>query len=146
MMTLVEADRGTLVAVLDRLLPAVVALPAAGAMGVADDILRMASPDDRFGRALLRFLELLGAATGGGFAELAGAAQDEAIATLEAGQAETFSLTLELCYTAYYTRADVHARIGWRTGPLQPLGFALPPFDEAALEITRRRAPFWRKA
>jgi len=48
-------------------------------------------------------------------------------------------------YLAYYGDPRVHGRIGWRGGPLQPDGFALPPFDEAILEKTRRRQPFWRR-
>jgi len=49
-----------------------------------------------------------------------------------------------MVYLAYYGNQRVHQRIGWRGGPLQPRGFDLAPFDEAALATARKRPPLWR--
>lgn len=141
-----EADAALLGAVLDRLIPAVDDLPAAGQMGVFADIAALVTPDDRFGQALVAFLAALRLSTGQDFAHLPGDEQDAALTALEVHQPLMFSRVLEVAYIGYYGRPEVHARIGWRTGPLQPRGFPLPPFDEAILETVRQRTPFWRKA
>ena len=52
---------------------------------------------------------------------------------------------MKLTYLIYYGDGRVQARIGWRTGGVQPHGFELPPFEESVLDTTRNRAPFWRK-
>ena len=136
-----EAGHRVMVAVLDRLVPAVGDLPAAGAMGVADDIDRLLTSGDRFGQALARIVRTLTTE----FATLSGDEQDQRLSAVEATVPTDFALLLEISYIAYYSRPEVHARIGWRTGPLQPLGFELPPFDESVLDTTRRLQPFWRR-
>ena len=134
-------------AALDRLVPAAGELPGAGAMGVSDDMERMASEHPRYGQSLMRFTEALSRTSGDGlFSDLAGEAQDAALRQLEATLPADFALVLELAYLAYYARPEVHHRIGWRTGPLQPLGFKLPSFDAAVLETVKRRPPLWRPA
>ena len=139
-----EAGHRVMVAALDRLVPAVDDLPAAGAMGVANDIQRLVTGEDRFGRALAKFIAML--STGGDFTTLPGDEQDLGISAIEASRPSDFALVLEISYIAYYSRPEVHAHIGWRTGPLQPLGFELPPFDESVLDRTRRMQPFWRRS
>ena len=136
-----KAGRAVMTVLLDRLIPAVDAMPAAGVLGVVDDIERLLTTEDRFVLALRQFIATLPQ----DFTALPGDAQDECIAEIEATRPDDFALVLEICYLAYYGRPDVHARIGWRTGPLQPRGFELPPFDEAILEVVRRRSPFWRQ-
>lgn len=136
-----ETGRTTMTAVLDRLIPAIENLPAAGAMGVADDIEHLLTTEDRFSLALKHFMAMLPKDIAG----LSGDAQDICIREIEASSPAEFALVLEISYLAYYSRPDVHARIGWRTGPLQPRGFDLPPFDESILEVVRRRSPFWRQ-
>ena len=129
---------------LDRLIPAVDVLPGAGAMGLVPEIQRMADGHVRYADCLGWF----GAALAGfaDFSLLDGERQDEAIGAIEVANPADFGLLLELVYLAYYSRPDVHARIGWRSGPLQPLGFELPPFDTSSMEAIRQRPPFWRKA
>lgn len=139
--SLSDADRSVLRAAMDRLVPAVDDLPGAGTMGLAPEIEAMAARHPAFHRALVGLLDSLAAK---GFATLAGPAQDDALRALEMAQPLLFNAVLELVYLAYYGAERVHRRIGWRTGPLQPSGFELPPFDEAILDRTRRRRPFWR--
>ena len=143
--TLTDADRHILRAAMDRLIPAVDDLPAAGAMGILDDVERMASEHARYQIALALFLAALASAVPAGFLSLSGDKQDVALRAVEASAPIDFANVLEATYVAYYSRPEVHARIGWKTGPIQPEGFALPPFDESILETVRQRKPFWRQ-
>jgi hypothetical protein len=140
--SLSEAERLLMRAVMDRLVPPVDDLPGAGTMGLLGEVEAMAQRHAPYGQALLHFVAALAA----GFPADAGPAQDSAIAAFERAQPAVFQAVLEVVYLAYYAEPRVHARIGWRTGPIQPRGFSLPPFDDAILEATRRRAPFWRQA
>jgi hypothetical protein len=140
--SLTDAERAVLRAVMDRLVPPVADLPGAGTMGLLDAVETMAHAHPPFHHALLALLDGLPAAA---FAALAGPDQDKAIAAFESAHPAAFSAALEVVYLAYYGDPRVHGRIGWRGGPLQPGGFALPPFDEAILEKARQRQPFWRR-
>jgi hypothetical protein len=126
---------------MDRLIPPVDDLPGAGAMGLVPEVEAMTGRHASFHRALVGLLDGLAAE---GFAALSGDAQDDAVGTFEKAQPAMFNALLEVVYLAYYADERVHRRIGWRSGPLQPRGFDLPPFDESILDNTRRRPPFWR--
>lgn len=148
--TLTDSDRRNMRRVMDRLIPAVDNLPGAGSMGLLDEVERMASEHPRFHTSLVRFLDALtmdmSVEAQGGFLALDGEQQDEAIREIEESIGKDFANVLEAVYIAYYSRPDVHARIKWRTGALQPVGFTLPPFDESILDTIRKREPFWRQA
>ena len=141
--SLTEAERAAMRAIMDRLVPPVDDLAGAGTMGLLADVETMAARHRPFHRALLRMLEDVAADA---FPAQAGAAQDSAIRAFERAEPAIFKTVLEVVYLAYYGDERVQRRIGWRTGPLQPRGFTLPPFDEAILEKARQRAPFWRCA
>ena len=146
---LTDEDRENMRSAMDRLIPPVDDLPGAGSMGLLEDVERMAIQHDRYARSLRKFLDAVShvsPGTGHSFVALDPEQQDEAIRAIEASAASDFSNVLEAVYIAYYSRPEVHARIGWRTGPLQPQGFELPPFNESILETTRQRKPFWRQA
>lgn len=147
---LTDSDRRNMRVVMDRLIPPVDDLPGAGTMGLLDEIERIASEHDRYRKSLVRFLDALtmdmSVEAEGGFLALSGEQQDEAIREIEESLSKEFANVLEVVYISYYSRPEVHARIGWRTGPLQPLGFTLPPFDESVLDTVRKREPFWRQA
>src|SRR5262249_48326951 len=123
--------RVVLRAAMDRLVPPVDDLPGAGTMGLLGAGEAMAGKHAPFHGALFHLLDGLATA---GFAALAGPAQDDAIRASEATHPVSFNVALEVVYLAYYGDPRVHQRIGWRGGPLQGRGFALPPFDEAILE------------
>lgn len=146
---LTPADRETLRAVLDRLVPAAGELPGAGAMGLAEPVERHAERSQVMKSALVAVLDALsldpGLHVAGGFQALKPEQQDEAIHTIEVSMGDQFLQLLRLVYTVYYGDPRVHARVGWPSKPPQPEGFELPPFDEAVLEKIRRRQPFWRK-
>ena len=139
--SLTEAERVVLCAVMDRFVPPVDDLPGAGTMGLLGEVEAMASKHAPFRLALCDLLDQLATE---GFAALAGPAQDDVIGALERAHPVSFNMALEVVYLAYYGDPRVHRRIGWRSGPLQPDGFTLPPFDEAILEKARQRQPFWR--
>ena len=140
--SLTEAERGAMRAIMDRLVPPVDDLAGAGTMGLLADVETMAARHLPFHRALLRMLEDITDA----FPAQAGPAQDKAIRAFERAEPAVFKAVLDVVYLAYYGDERVHRHIGWRTGPVQPRGFALPPFDDAILEKARQRAPFWRRA
>jgi hypothetical protein len=141
--SLTEAERAIMRAIMDRLVPPVDDLPGAGTMGLLAEVETMAARHLPFHRALLRMLEDVAAHA---FPAQAGTAQDVAIRAFERAEPAVFREVLEVVYLAYYGDERVHRRIGWRSGPLQPRGFTMPPFDEAILETARQRAPFWRRA
>lgn len=147
---LTDSDRRNMRVVMDRLIPPVDDIPGAGSMRLLEEIERMAVEHDRYRRSLVRFLDALtmdmSVEAEGGFLALDGEQQDQAIREIEESLSKEFANVLEVVYIAYYTRREVHNRIGWRTGPVQPLGFSLPPFDETVLDTVRKREPFWRQS
>ncbi len=140
--SLTGTERNALTALMDRLVPAIDDLPGAGAMGLLAEIEAMAGRHVPYRRALLHIADALGTAA---FSGLDGAAQDAAISRFEKAEPVTFEAVRAMVYLAYYGNERVHHRIGWRGGPLQPHGFALPPFDEVVLETARKRQPLWRQ-
>lgn len=146
---LTEAQRHVVQAVMDRLIPAVDELPGAGTMGLLEEVERLIADHNRYGRALVQFLEALSdvmsSSENRSFPALDGAQQDQTIQKVEQALPQDFATVLEVVCLAYYNEPQVHARIGWHGGAPQPAGFALPPFDEALLDTARQRPPFWRQ-
>ena len=144
-----DADRVMLSEVMDRLIPAVDDLPAAGQMGLGPEVERMASEVPRYAEGLEVFLEALAmdplSRATGGFRALSADDQENAIRVIERNIPDHFSTFLEVVYLVYYSQPAVHRRIGWVGRPPQPEGFDLPPFDESILETARKRKPFWRR-
>ena len=136
-----STDLSLLSAALDRVVPAIGDLPGAGAMGLAEVIVENARQDRRFESAL----GTVTAALPDGFASLDPAAQDDALRKIESVNEEAFGLFLDITYSFYYMRPEVHERLNWHGRAPQPEGNELPPFDDSVLEIARQRAPLWRK-
>ena len=144
-----DADRVTLSEVMDRLIPAVDDLPAAGEMGLGPEVERMAVEVPRYARAMEIVLDALStdpqSRATGGFRALSPDDQDNAIRVIERNIPDAFGTFLEIVYLTYYSQPAVHRRIGWVGRPPQPEGFEMPPFDESILETVRKREPFWRR-
>lgn len=135
---------------MDRLIPAVDALPAAGAMGLAQEAERIAGKIPRLQESAVRVLGAVAldmrSHARGGFNALAPETQDESIRQVESAMPSDFANFLEMVYLAYYSDSRVHKRIGWHGRPPQPDGYQMAPFDPSILETVRKRQPFWRKA
>jgi hypothetical protein len=76
------------------------------------------------------------------------AGDEAAVQAIEAAMPGPFERVVTALYIAYYTepaiRRVLEARTGYEARPPQPLGYDLPPFDDALLDRQRLRAPFWR--
>lgn len=147
---LTDADRLTLRAVMDMIVPSVDDLPGAGGLGLADAAENLAANTSEFRESLHRVLDALSlepaARAEGGFAALDDEQRVSALKVLETSMPKHFDMFVDLVYIVYYGDERVHERIGWRSGALQPLGWEMPPFDPAILETVSKREPFWRKA
>ena len=112
--------------VMDRLIPAVDDLPAAGQMGLGPEVERMASEVPRYAEGLEVFLEALAmdplSRATGGFRALSADDQDNAIRVIERNIPDHFSTFLEIVYLVYYSQPAVHRRIGWVGRPPQARG------------------------
>jgi hypothetical protein len=132
--------RDLLAAVLDHLLPANGALPAAGELGLAAQVEEAVQTRPQVGTLLDELPD--------GFVELADGAQDGILRGLEQRAPASFTELVELVYSAYYTDQRVLEHIEQSTGyparPPQPEGYELEPFDDAVLATIRRRGPLFR--
>ncbi|WP_417724289.1 hypothetical protein [Salipiger sp.] len=75
-------------------------------------------------------------------------ARQALLAEIEDADPERFGRIVTAAYNAYYTTPavrDVIERLtGYENRPPQPLGYALPPFDESLLDAVKARGPIWR--
>ena len=147
---LTDADRLVLSAVMDLIVPAVDELAGAGEMGLAKTAEEFAGKEPKYGVSLRRVMEALSlepsARVEGGFAALDEEQRIAALKVLEANMPGYFDDFVDLVYVVYYSDERVHKRIGWRSGPLQPLGWEIPAWDPSVLETVSKRKPFWRRA
>jgi hypothetical protein len=127
---------------LDTLIPGDAEFPAPSSLDLAPALLA----HDRFGAYAREIAELIPL----GFIELDANARESAAQKMEERQPELFAAFVTGLYSLYYTHAQVLGVIaaiaGYVARPPQPEGYELPPFDEAVLETTRKRAPHFRSA
>lgn len=140
-----QIDTARLRQVLARLLPGDGAWPNAGALELENAILdRLTTMPDVAKQVVAALSALPEDAVRQGGGDL-----DAALKTIEAKQPEAFSGLLLTAYSAYYTdprvRDVVEQVTGYEARPPQPLGYDLPPFDEALLAKVKKRKPFWRR-
>lgn len=132
--------------VLNRLVPASGAFPAAGDLGLVEHLDRAAGTAPSSRRLLLeglRHIEMLGG-HGGGFAALPDETQDAVLRDVEKGRPAAFEALLQQTYSAYYSHPAVVQLLGVE-GPPQPRGYPLEPFDLGLTENVRRRPPTYRR-
>ena len=95
---------------MDRLIPSVDDLAAAGQMGLGPEVERMANDVARYANALESFLGALSAdplsRAAGGFRALSPEEQDNAIRVIEKNIPADFGTFLEIVYLAYYSQPD----------------------------------------
>ena len=126
-----------LAAVLNRLVPAAGAMPAAGDAGVLGYIDQALLDAPQLRRPVIDLLDELRAC---GFARLSGAAQDERLRRLAADRPASFDVLLHAAYAGYYSNPSVLTAAGWL-----PAGSTPPePFDQTLLDAVRKRGPICR--
>ena len=134
--------------VLDVLIPAASALPAAGQAGVADHVERRAeaSPALRrtLGEGLATIAILASRSHPGGFAALDHGQRETVLRSASTEAPEAFDALVLHAYSGYYALPEVLAAIGAPVRPPQPLGHEMAPFDEGLLARVRQRAPLYR--
>ena len=136
------SQRLLLTAVLNRIVPANGSLAGAGDLDVATAIEQTLSDSPYLRRVFLDGLRDIAIASAADFASLPPAAQTDILQRVEQAQPTFFAALVEHTYRGYYTHPQVQRTLGSR--PPQPIGYNLPPFDPALLDLQRRRAPFWR--
>jgi hypothetical protein len=142
-MTSPARDNTLLSSILDRIIPPVDDLAGAGGLDLESELHRMSTEHTKYTGVMEQAIGEISNSLSSGEPD-----QNEltnAIEQLEKSNPQLFTLLLELVYLAYYSDPRVHERIGWKTGPLQPDGFPMEPWDESVLEKTRKREPFWTK-
>jgi hypothetical protein len=143
---LTAAERATLGAALNVLIPARDDFPGAGDLGVAATIERAMEQAPPLRRALLDALRAIEFVSGEpGFLARASDEQEALLRTVEAAEPAAFALLVEHAYRGYYVLPAVQRALGLSGEPPQPRGYQLAPFDPALLAKQRRREPFWRR-
>ncbi|MDA1280783.1 MAG: hypothetical protein O3B95_12240 [Chloroflexi bacterium] len=132
-----------LVAVLDGIIPPTGNLPGAGGLGLVSELQRMSRDHTKYEDVVPRAITVISRSLDSG--EPDSREVEQAIREFEAADPKDFARFLEIVYLAYYSDPRVYDRIGWRTGPLQPEGHPMPPWDESILETTKKREPFWTR-
>ena len=94
-------------------------------------------------------LRLIAARAGGeeAFARASFAERTVVLETVEKESFDMFRALVSSLLQDYYETAGVLTAMGWREGPAQPLGHAVPQADAATIERldkVRARGPIWR--
>jgi hypothetical protein len=144
MTTKTNVDHALLSAILDRLIPAVGDVPAAGHMGLTEEIVRLSGQQKRFQEEFESAMSMF-ADFSPDFASLQGVHQDDVIRKYEAANSDLFASILTISYIVYYKDERVHNRLGWSSKTPQPDGNEMEPWDESVLDKMRTREPFWRQ-
>lgn len=143
-MTHLHSNPSLQTAVLDIIIEPVDDLPGAGGLRLESEIVRMSNEHHKFSGVLIQIINLIETNlttepdTKDGKDRLI-----SSISTVESNYPDIFELFIELIYLAYYSDPRVHRRIGWKTGPIQPNGHLLPPWDESILNKVKNKEPFW---
>lgn len=144
------AAEAALPGLLDELLPARPdgTLPGAGALGLADELLRALREKPELRPAIAPGLAALAASLRARAAATLGAlppAERRAVLDeLAAGEPACLPTLAFLGFAAYYQDPRVLVALGREARPPFPQGFELPPFDAALLAKVRGRPPFHR--
>ena len=143
-----HAHQQLLTAVLNRIIPAEGAMPGAGEFSLAkfmeDSVADRPTMARIFNQGLSN-IEIAGAKSGtGGFCDLPGQDQDEALRSVESSDPVFFQELVRQTYNGYYTHPQIFQAMGY--SPYIPTPEDKPELlDESLLEKQRQRAPFWTK-
>lgn len=150
-----EDESVLLSALLDTIVPSGRggALPAAGALGVADFLAARVKDTAGFGDHISNLLETLSEVTAEHgsvpFHHLDGTVREELAKKVEARLPEAFKRLVVQTYSGYYTRPEVTVHFGTGPNPPHPYGYELPPDDPeelmSLLEQVRMRGKRYRE-
>lgn len=144
------ADRRTLRAAANVIIPAQGRMPAASAVGAVTYVERLAEQDRALQALLLEGLLAIGAHARAtfavGFDRLSNSQQTDVLAHLEKANAPAnfFATLRDLVYEAYYTHPRVQKLIGYDFRSGRRRTARLPPFDEELVARVRRQKPMYR--
>lgn len=141
------AQRNLLAAVLNRIVPAEGAMPAAGDLGIAAFVESVAAGSSAARRRLLDGLtriELTANVPGSSFGDLSPAAQDGVLQTVAAASPAFFQELVTQTYRGYYTNESVYNLLSYRAPNRED--YRPIPFDESLLEPVRQRGQIWTRA
>jgi hypothetical protein len=146
---LTRAERATLSAFADAIIPKAGRMPAAGEAGAVAYLDVLASADEAIAGQLRTALKAIDdgarAARGRGFTRLDGPGRAAVLTALERTAPDTFHPAKNLVYEGYYTQAAVQDALGYRFVPAGGEGPPVEAFEEHLLGRVKGLAPFYRK-
>ena len=140
-------QRTLLISVLDHLIPAHGALPAAGQSEAVNHLDGVVSESTRLIRLFtggLRGIERRSAALGTGFQDMSGSQRVEILRDMETAAPDFFEALLMHTYNGYYTDPIVVEALGLEPRPPQPVGHVVDFGDFSALEDVAARGQAYR--
>ena len=143
---LTDNQKLLLIQVFDRLIPSEGNLPAAGALGLHDNLEANIARSQNSIRVFLEGLVQIEVTAirekGQDFLALPASDQDSVISAVQQSNPVFFTDLRRHCYNNYYTHPTVQELIGYSRS--EPYEYKPEPFDESLLEPQRNRQPFWR--
>ena len=82
---------------------------------------------------------------GGGASSLSEIQKGEILELMESIIPDDFLMLIEIVYLLYYSKSEIHEKIGWNTDELAEEN-KMEAFDDSILNNIKKREPFWRKA
>ena len=82
---------------------------------------------------------------GGGASSLTEIQKGEILELMESIIPDDFLMFIEIVYLLYYSKSEIHEKIGWNTDELAEEN-KMEAFDDSILNNIKKRDPFWRKA
>jgi hypothetical protein len=146
---LTAAERATLRALADEVIPAADGMPSASEAGATAYLEALASREKAVGEPLRRCLRAADRAARSrhhrAFARLGRARRVAVLGELERTSADTFAAARTLVYEGYYTQLAVQKKLGFAFVPLDGPAAPLEPFDEAALARVKASGRLYRE-
>ena len=146
--SLARAERATLRAFADEIIPAGNAMPSATEAGAAGYIETLAAANEEVRAQVQGALRAIDEAARvqhrRPFARLDGPRRLELLRALEKTAPDTFQPARNLVYEGYYTQAVVQQRLGYEFIPADGKGPPLEPFDDTALERVKGMRGLYR--
>jgi hypothetical protein len=143
------AQRATLRAAMDEIIPAVEDMPAASAVGGVEYVARVAREDKAIRQAIGQSLAGLEALSkrlkAKPFTALSRPQRVETLQAYEQQSPKEFVTLRDFTYEAYYTEPRVWKLIGYELHPTNEAGPRVKPFDESVLAQVKKMPKRYRE-